>query len=543
MGTEANIPLVEAAEPDLPPLPQGEGRGEGTPTATRPIDTSAKRFRGNVLANAAGLTVNLVLGIWYTPYLIRHLGVEAYGLVPLATAMTGYISIATISLTGSMGRFLTIDVARGDWLRANETFNTALLSCAVLCALLLPVASIGIWLAPAILSIPPAQETGMRVLLGCTVASFLVGVVGSSFGIATFVRNRLDIDRGIELLSSLTAVGVVVALFSAYEPRLWHIGVAVATGAIVRQAAYQLSWRYLTRPLRIAPRCFRRDRLREILGMGAWLALGQVGTILVRQTDLLAVNLVIGAYATGLYAPALSIHTMLRTLTSLAVSALAPTFVAYHALDAEERLISATRRATRLVGAIMALPVGLVCGLASPLLRCWLGKEYTQTAWVVIALVFPLSWGLAVTPFFHLFQAKNRVRLPAIQGIVFGGLGLGLALLLARGMGLFGIALGMSLGLSASHLGFVPWWAKRVTSGSWVGYLLALVPGTVGSGATWATSYFLWSLSPIDGWTGLILVAAASALLYVSLGLRLILGREDRSTLFRLVRGERSGPM
>jgi len=91
-----------------------------------PIDTSARRFRANVLANLAYFVFNAGLQLWFTRYLIDNLGVATYGLVPLATNMTNYMAILTVALSGSVGRFLTIDLARGDVETANKTFNTSL---------------------------------------------------------------------------------------------------------------------------------------------------------------------------------------------------------------------------------------------------------------------------------------------------------------------------------------------------------------------------------------------------------------------------------
>ncbi len=89
-----------------------------------PIDTSRGRFRVNVLSNLGYFVFNAGIQLWFTPYLIRNLGVATYGLVPLATNITNYMAILTVALSGSVGRFLTIDLARGDLATANRTFNT-----------------------------------------------------------------------------------------------------------------------------------------------------------------------------------------------------------------------------------------------------------------------------------------------------------------------------------------------------------------------------------------------------------------------------------
>src|SRR3972149_1802921 len=76
-------------------------------------------------ANIALLGLILGIGIWLVPYLIRHLGVASYGLVPLAISITAYMSLLTISLNGAVSRYLTIDLQKKDNKSANQFFNTA----------------------------------------------------------------------------------------------------------------------------------------------------------------------------------------------------------------------------------------------------------------------------------------------------------------------------------------------------------------------------------------------------------------------------------
>ena len=49
---------------------------------------SHRQFVVNVGANACYFAVSIVIGLWYTPYVIRHLGVSVYGLIPLASSIT-----------------------------------------------------------------------------------------------------------------------------------------------------------------------------------------------------------------------------------------------------------------------------------------------------------------------------------------------------------------------------------------------------------------------------------------------------------------------
>lgn len=59
----------------------------------------AAQLPRNLAANIAYFLVNVVIGVLLVPYFINTLGVAAYGIIPLATSITGYVAIVVQSLT------------------------------------------------------------------------------------------------------------------------------------------------------------------------------------------------------------------------------------------------------------------------------------------------------------------------------------------------------------------------------------------------------------------------------------------------------------
>jgi O-antigen/teichoic acid export membrane protein len=130
------------------------------------LSTSKTRqqFRNNVLSNLAAFAANLLIGLWFTPFVINNLGIAAYGLIPLANSISSYFSIITLSLNGAVGRFLTIDIQKGKSHQANITFNTALVGSIAITVFSLPIV-IGIVISiPHIINIPIGEESASHFL-------------------------------------------------------------------------------------------------------------------------------------------------------------------------------------------------------------------------------------------------------------------------------------------------------------------------------------------------------------------------------------------
>src|SRR6478672_7338267 len=90
------------------------------------------RFTVNLFANVGSLGLSMLVGVWYVPFLVGHLGVAAYGLIPLASTLTSYMSLITLGLNSAVGRSLTIALEREDHAQANRIFNTSLWGSLVL---------------------------------------------------------------------------------------------------------------------------------------------------------------------------------------------------------------------------------------------------------------------------------------------------------------------------------------------------------------------------------------------------------------------------
>src|SRR5664280_1814435 len=142
-------------------------------TAGTPVQKKSP-FVANITANLLSFAVAILIGLWFTPYLIRHLGVAAYGLIPLAMTITSYLGLATITLNGAVGRFLTIAIEREDTKEANRIFNTALLgNILVVCVLFVP-ALLASSHVSAFFNVPAGCERPFAWLFFCVICSFFL---------------------------------------------------------------------------------------------------------------------------------------------------------------------------------------------------------------------------------------------------------------------------------------------------------------------------------------------------------------------------------
>jgi membrane protein EpsK len=275
------------------------------------------------------------------------------------------------------------------------------------------------------------------------------------------------------------------------------------------------------------------------------VAVNNIGAILYLGIDLLVVNRMFGPNAGGRYAAAAQWSALLRSLAGTVAGVFAPTMLYYYARHDIHGLVCYGRRAVKLTGLLMALPIGLVCGLSVPLLEAWLGPKFVDLAWLMSLMTVHLAVTIAVYPLFGIQQATNRVRVPAIVTLVMGAGNLGLAILLAGPMrlGLYGVAAAGAIALSAKNLIFTPLYAAHILQRRWDAFLWEILPLILLTLGTAVVGKLLVATGHVSGWFSLIEAGAGISLVYVPIGYWIILSHEERriawSTLPRFLSGQK----
>ena len=74
-----------------------------------------KQLARNMIFNSMLFIINLGISFFLTPYIVKEIGREAYGFVPLIGNMIGYTSIITTAIGSMAGRFITMRIYQEDY--------------------------------------------------------------------------------------------------------------------------------------------------------------------------------------------------------------------------------------------------------------------------------------------------------------------------------------------------------------------------------------------------------------------------------------------
>jgi membrane protein EpsK len=493
-----------------------------------------RRFAINVASGFGSLSLSLVLGLWYTPFMIRRLGAPVYGLIPLASSITNYLSIVTGAIGSTVARFIVADLARGDADNANRHFNTFLAVGAAIAAGLFAVSSaFGLTLLPVALKIPPGYEHATEYLFIAVAGTFLLSTVTNIFASSIWVSNRFEIQGLIDGSTLILRFGLIIVFFEIWQPALWQVAIALTGAGVFQLVATMLACRKLAPALHLRPSDFDRTKVAELRYTSSWLVVCSVGNVLFLSMDLLLANVLLGPKASGYYAPLIQWLTLLRTLAGMVAGVLGPPLIVFFARREMDSLLRLSQQAAKFLGLLMALPIGLLCGFGRPLLQTWLGRSlpdivnYAPLIWL---LLLPLCLEAAQMHLGSVIIAANRLRTP---GLFYVGSGLPYVLgafWLTRHyqLGLYGVAVAGAV-VSLARSFFNSSYATRVIERKGNAFIGMMTRGAAAalaiSGAALIASHWLVPGS----WIRLGMFAAPLGGLYLWIAYSFLLNEEDRT--------------
>ncbi len=503
------------------------------------IEGARNRFFLNVSSNAAFTMVQVVANLWLTPYLIGYLGIAAYGMIPLASSIIVYAAVLTTALDAAVSRFLAIELGQRDELAANRTFNTAFFAVLAIIVILSPVVVAISLTFPNMFNVPPGWEKDASWLFVTVSAAFFVTVIGSSFAVSPFVHSRFLESNIVNFAGLLARVGFIVILFSLLPVRMWYAGGGALIAAVVSLLGFVLLWHKLTPELHVRIRAFDPSRLKSLMGMVGWVSVNMVGTMLLFRADLIIVNAFFGAAMTGGYGSVAQFSTLMDYLVSTVATAVRSIMLLKYAQRDFAGLQRLSSQSIKLLGLVLALPVGLLCGFSRPLLSVWLGPSYEYLSILLIITTCHQSLNLCVRPLLYVQNAYNKVAWPGIATLFFGGAGLGLAILFAwwGKWGAAGVAVAVGVSWTAKNALYVPIYTAHIMKLRWWTFLPSFGPSVIGTLAVGFGAYGLTLVRMPNSWLTLGGSAAVISLLYAAVVWGAGMSRADRELLRDLLPG------
>lgn len=475
-----------------------------------------QRKAGAILSYVNILALILV-GLLYTPLMLRLLGRSEYGLYALIGSFVGYLSVLDMGLGNTIIRYISINRVQGSKTREAE-LNTLFLL--VYCGLGCFAAAIGAWIYFHLDSIFGASLTPGELDRARLMTALLVFNIAVSFPLGLFSAVMTVYERFIFLRVSnilrviINPLIVLPLLYSGYGSVMMVIVSTVLNlSCLLANAWYCFRYLHIQFRLGIYPRIF----LWEIAVYSFFIFLNVVMDKIYYSTGQFILGIVSGTQAVAVYAVAIQIILMYMQFSTAISSVVFPKITRMVAGGADgDRLTDVMVKIGRLQYIVIAYIVIMFILLGRDFLRLWAGNEYLGAYPIVLLLMTGLFTPLIQNAGISILQAENRNKFRMIVYILCAASSVFISIPLARIYGGFGCAIGTGLSMIIST-GFIMNWYYQKKIGIHLdrfwGNILRMTGGAVlFAGCAYGICHYL--LTDIN-WITFIAAAVLCTLVYV----------------------------
>lgn len=375
----------------------------------------------NFIFNSISLIISIILGLFYTPYLVKSLGIVAYGIVPLALIMNQYISVITGSLTGSLTRFYTLAFQQKNYFDASKYLSSSFIAISAIIATLAPLFILIVLKIDSFFNIPPEYVKETKLLFAFTILSFILSLYSSLYNITLYSLNRLDLMNVIKIARLVLKIVITVIFFESLKKNISYIGYAnFLSELVVIVMSRHFFYNTTNRNIKIAHNLYEKAALTGILTMTIWVFLHQLGDTGLYRTDNVLVNHFWSTRESGILGALSEFGTYVMIVIAVITSLSGPLILNAYSNNNHTLVKKLTTDHTLIVGIISSFLVGIMIGFAKPIISLWLGKEYASYSNWFIMKQITLPFYAASGVYAYVFRAWNRVIFPAVSTLIFG---------------------------------------------------------------------------------------------------------------------------
>jgi O-antigen/teichoic acid export membrane protein len=423
---------------------------------------STKRLAVNVVMNWIAMAVGMVVPFFLTPFVIRSLGVTAYGIWILAVSTVSYLNLLDMGMRSAVIRFVSKAEAQGKPEDATSAIGAALWVRVLISAGVAVLSVILALVFPHLFKIPADLQRAAQITVLMCALGVAITLISGVFGAVLAATNRFDILSSISATQTLFRAGGVLLILTSGHGLValayWEVTVALLGGIATCGIA-----------LKVFPLCrvriARPDTavLKLIWSYSFTTFIFIIAVQIIINTD----NLVVGAFISVGMVAFYSIGGSLKTYASQVVSAVSTTFTplasgleASGRMEDLQRLLLRGTQAT--LGIVLPISVALVLR-GKTFIGLWMGPQYSEISGTVLQiLLISQFFGVADSTAGSIMMAIDKHKPVAKWAVIEATTNLTLSIVLVKTFGVYGVAWGTSIASIFVHLTFYPRYVRKV---------------------------------------------------------------------------------
>ena len=396
------------------------------------------------------MIVETLSGMLFTPYLIRCLGQEEYGIYGLVASVTAYFYLLDLGVGNAIVKYMAKYRINKDRKSENNLMGVTMVFFTSI-GLIIFIAGIVLrHYIPVIFGtgLNPEQQVRAQAMLSITIINCVATLFFTPVKKTLIAYERFALSKCIDICKVILRVSLlIVVLYFGGK------GVAVVTINMIATVFSGIICMIIVfGKFRIFPRLSKIEKgfIKEIMGYSAFIMLQMVAT----QINAMVDHILIGAFVAnsavilGIYTVGAQITTYFQSFGAEISGVLMPGVVKLverkaSIQDIEYEMIKVSRLTLMFLGLVW---VGFLT-LGSRFMCLWAGSENQSSYYVSIIIMTPMLLSLTQAIGTQLLWAKNKHKVQALLKIGVAVANIFLTIILIRWNALIGASIGTGIAL------------------------------------------------------------------------------------------------
>lgn len=365
----------------------------------------------------------LILGVVTIPYLIKHIGVEAFGILTLIWSLIGYFSLFDFGLGRALTQRVAASLASEDTHKIPHVVKSGLVFMAY--------TGVGGGVLLGLLAYPLGSDwlNVSQPLQATTYGSLFVAALGIPLAtITSGLRGVLEAYQDFKAVNllrvflGLANFGLPVLSFMFLGPSLvYMVATLIAARLVVLLAYGVLAHRRM--PENWLKSVAQTGDIKNLLSFGVWMTVSNIISPLMVTADRFVIAGVLGAGAVAYYTVPFEMLVRVLVIPAALTSALFPKLAA--TLKTSPAIAQMLYSRSMKIISLTLLGICLAIGLASYWgLAIWINADFASKSWLIVCIlsVGILLNGIASVPFSAIQaagDAKTTAYLHIFEFIVY----------------------------------------------------------------------------------------------------------------------------
>lgn len=400
------------------------------------------QLKAGAVLNYVAIILNMVIGLLYTPYMLRMLGQAEYGLYSLAASIIAYLTVLDLGFGNAIIRYTAK-------FRAEDKVNEQKYMFGMFLILYMGIGIIAV-IAGSLLSfnvesIFSAKMTEYevdrtRIMLWLMTFNLAFTFPMSIWGSIMTAYERFTFPRIVSIVRSVLNPLVMVALLAIGYKALAMVIVTTIFNVVTLLINY---W-YCKNKLKIEVRYGKFDFkfLKEVSIYSFWIFLNAIMDKIYWSTGQFVLGIYRGTVAIAIYAVAIHLQNMFMMFSTAISSVFLPKVTAMVAKGDNEKDISDLFiRTGRIQYILLSLILTGFIIFGRSFINLWAGEGYQEAYLYALMFFIPLTVPLIQNMGIIILQARNQMKFRSLLYIVIAVVSLVSSFPLAKYYGGMGCAI------------------------------------------------------------------------------------------------------